>query len=55
MAGLGFSGLVVDTAANAAGAEMLHDTKSLVGAWVIPAAEEAWIAAEAAGVMDKGN
>lgn len=54
MAGLAFTGLVVDMAANAAGAEKLHDATSLVGAWVIPAAEEAWIAAEALNVMERG-
>jgi acetate kinase len=52
MAGLGFVGLAADAAANAAGAEKIHDIKSLVSAWVIPAAEEAWIAAEALAVMD---
>ncbi|MGO4907313.1 acetate/propionate family kinase [Pseudorhodobacter sp. W20_MBD10_FR17] len=54
MAGLGFTGLIADAAANATGAEIIHDSKSLLGAWVIPAAEEAWIAAEALAVMDKG-
>ncbi len=52
MAALGFTGLLVDDAANARGAEKLHDTKSLVDAWVVPAAEEAHIAAEALEVMD---
>ena len=52
MAGLAFTGLVV---APAAVGEKLHDSRSLVAAWVIPAAEEASIAAEAADVMDKGN
>ena len=54
MAGLAFTGLIMDVAANAAGQEKLHDPKSLVAAWVVPAAEEAWIAAEALAVMDKG-
>lgn len=54
MAGLAFTGLVVDAAANQAGAEKINDSKSLVGAWVIPAEEEAWIAAEALAVMEKG-
>lgn len=51
MAGLAFTGLVV---AKGARGDSLHDISSLVAAWVIPAQEEAWIAAEAAGVMDKG-
>ena len=54
MAGLGFTGLVFDAVANAAGSEKLHDAKSLVTAWIIFAEEEAQIAAEAAGLMDKG-
>ena len=54
MAGLAFTGLVCDHAANAAGDEKLHDPKSLVAAWVIPATEEAWIAREALAVMEKG-
>lgn len=54
MAGLAFTGLTVDVAANAAGDEKIHDNKSLVSAWVIPAAEEAWIAREALAAMDNG-
>jgi acetate kinase len=54
MDGLAFTGLRFDAQANAAGAENLHDIKSLVRAWVIPAAEEAWIAHEAGQLMDKG-
>jgi acetate kinase len=54
MAGLGFTGLIADASANAAHAEIIHDSKSLVSARVIPAAEEAWIAAEGLAVMDKG-
>jgi acetate kinase len=53
MAGLGFTGLVADSAANTVGAEKLHDINSLVQAWVIPAREEARIAREAADLMDK--
>jgi acetate kinase len=53
MAGLAFAGLVADNAANAAGAEKLHDIKSSVQAWIIPAQEEAQIAADACAVMDK--
>jgi len=51
MAGLAFTGLVVGDAGLD---EKLHDSTSLVAAWVIPAAEEASIAAEAVRVMDKG-
>lgn len=51
MAGLAFTGLVV---AKGETDEKLHDSNSLVAAWVIPAREEAWIAAEAMNVMDKG-
>ncbi|WP_022705278.1 acetate/propionate family kinase [Pseudorhodobacter ferrugineus] len=51
MAGLAFTGLVTGDGTTG---DFLHDSKSLVSAWVIPAAEEAWIAVEAAGVMDKG-
>ncbi len=54
MAGLGFTGLVVDAAANVMGAKKLHDSKSLIDAWIIPAEEEAWIAVEALAVMEKG-
>lgn len=54
MAGLGFTGLIFDAAANEAGSEKLHVAKSPVTAWVIPAEEEAQIAAEAAALMDKG-
>jgi acetate kinase len=54
MAGLGFTGLVADDAANAAGSEKLHDASSLVAAWIVPAQEEARIAAEAVTVMEKG-
>ena len=54
MAGLGFTGLAVDAAANAVGAKKLHDSKSLIDAWIIPAEEEAWIAVEALAVMEKG-
>jgi acetate kinase len=53
MAGLAFTGLVADSSANTAGVEKLHDIKSLVQAWVIPAREEARIAREAADLMDK--
>jgi len=51
MAGLKFTGLVM---AKGETDEKLHDSNSLVAAWVIPAREEAWIAAEAMNVMDKG-
>ncbi|MGB3277580.1 MAG: acetate kinase [Pseudorhodobacter sp.] len=55
MAGLGFTGLVPAVGASTAQPEKLHDDKSLVAAWVIPAAEEAWIAAESLAVMDGGK
>ena len=51
MAGFGFVGLSVDAGANRAGAEKLHDSRSLVAAWVIPAAEERRIAEEALTVL----
>lgn len=54
MAGLAFLGLSVDSAANDRGDEKLHDIKSLVQAWIIPATEEARIAIEAAEMMEKG-
>ena len=54
MAGLAFTGLRFDPAANASGVEKLHDAGSDVAAWVIPANEEARIAAEAGALMDKG-
>lgn len=49
--GLGFTGLTADQQANAAGAEKLHVSNSIVAAWVIPAAEERRIAQEAVTVM----
>lgn len=51
MAGLAYCGLVVGDGVDE---ESLHDSKSLVSAWVVPAREEAWIAAEAADVMEQG-
>lgn len=55
MAGLTFTGLIPAAGSKAADSEKLHDGKSLVAAWVIPAAEEAWIAAESLAVMDGGK
>lgn len=43
--GLAWAGVAVDAAANAAGATRLHANGSAVGAWIVPAAEEAHIAA----------
>ncbi|MDN5787195.1 acetate/propionate family kinase [Pseudorhodobacter sp.] len=51
MAGLEFTGLIVNDAANTDRADKLHDPKSIVAAWIIPAAEEAQIAAEAMAVL----
>ncbi|WP_245964058.1 acetate/propionate family kinase [Roseovarius spongiae] len=50
MEGLEWTGLVPD--ANAAGAARLHAPGSSVGAWVVPAAEERMIAADAAALLD---
>lgn len=47
MAGLGWLGLEVDAAANAAGGPVLHRAESPVGAWVVPAREERTIAQQA--------
>jgi acetate kinase len=47
MAGLGWAGLDWDEAANARGDMGLHSTDSRVAAWIVPAAEERHIAAEA--------
>lgn len=54
MAGLAYMGVVADAAANGKNAEKLHDSKSLVQAWIIPAREEARIAAECRDLMDMG-
>ncbi|MDH3264473.1 MAG: acetate kinase [Paracoccaceae bacterium] len=51
MLGLGFTGLAFDAGANRAGARQLHTVGSSVAAWVVPAAEEAWIAAETATLL----
>lgn len=49
--GLGFVGVCVDAEANRNSAEKLHDSNSIVQAWIIPAAEERRIAQEARMVM----
>lgn len=48
--GLGWTGLVPDLVANAAGAGQLHATGSTVSAWIVPADEELRIAREALAV-----
>ncbi|SHE77058.1 acetate kinase [Loktanella atrilutea] len=47
MEGLAFTGLIVDTAANARGEARLHTESSSVSAWIVPAQEERAIAAAA--------
>jgi acetate kinase len=49
--GLEFLGVVLDAAANRAGARRLHETHSRVAIWTVPAAEERQIAEEAMQVM----
>ncbi|WP_343081795.1 acetate/propionate family kinase [Ostreiculturibacter nitratireducens] len=51
MSGLAFTGLEFDASANAAGDMRLHAPNSRVKAFIVPAAEEAHIAAEAARVL----
>ncbi len=49
--GLGWLGVELDAGANAAGGLRLHAPGSLVAAWVVPAAEEAWMVREARAAM----
>ena len=44
MAGLGWTGLGFDSAANARSRFQLHGAQSAVGAWIVPADEELTIA-----------
>lgn len=51
VAGLGWLGARLDEAANARGAARLRGAGSAVGCWIVPAAEERRIAAEALGLL----
>jgi acetate kinase len=51
VAGLGWLGARLDPAANAAGAARLHAEASALGIWIVPAAEEARIAADALALL----
>lgn len=51
VAGLGWLGARIDDAANTQGAARLHDAGSAVGCWIVPAAEERRIAAEARALL----
>ena len=53
MDGLAWLGLRYDPAANAANAAKLHATET-VSAWIVPAREEARIAADALSLLDRG-
>ncbi|PKQ13054.1 MAG: acetate kinase [Alphaproteobacteria bacterium HGW-Alphaproteobacteria-1] len=50
--GLGWLGARLDAAANAAGAARLHAAASSLPIWIVPAAEEARIAADALALLD---
>lgn len=52
--GLGWLGARLDPAANAAGAARLHAGDSALGLWIVPAAEEARIAADALALLGPG-
>jgi acetate kinase len=49
--GLGWLGARLDAAANEAGAARLHAADSALGIWIVPAAEEARIAADALALL----
>lgn len=53
--GLAFLGVVVDGSANIQHAPVLHDRKSRVAIWIIPAEEERQIALEMAAMRTKGR
>lgn len=54
MEGLGWLGARLDGAANESGAARLHAAESHLGCWIVPAAEEWRIAADARAVLEVG-
>ena len=53
--GLAFLGVVMDGDANTQHAPVLHDRKSRVAIWIVPAEEERQIALEMAALRAKGG